>query len=196
MNRILRSELDIAPLTGVPEQLIELLRNCLKKSPNDRPASALELVRSLQRVEQDLYFPETEAIIASEPALLPRQLSTSKGPYSKTPEAGGHVFISYVREDSAEVERLAGRLAKAGIQVWRDTQDLWPGQDWRRQIRQAIERGSLAFIACFSDHSASRRASYQNEELFLQLNSYGGGLPIKFGYSLFALATVLFRTSI
>ena len=39
----------------------------------------------------------------------------------------GHVFISYVREDSAPVDRLQRALEHAGILVWRDTLDLWPG---------------------------------------------------------------------
>src|SRR5579863_3164965 len=40
------------------------------------------------------------------------------------------VFISYVREDAAAVDRLQRRLEVAGIRVWRDTADLSPGEDW------------------------------------------------------------------
>ena len=50
----------------------------------------------------------------------------------------GHVFISYVREDSAEVEGLQQMLEAAGIPVWRDKASLWPGEDWRARIRDAI----------------------------------------------------------
>jgi hypothetical protein len=78
-----------------------------------------------------------------------------------------HAFISYVREDSGEVGRLQRMLQAAGIPVWRDTASLWPGEDWRARIRDAITRDALVFIACFSSHSAARRASYQNEELRL-----------------------------
>jgi hypothetical protein len=53
--------------------------------------------------------------------------------------------------------------------VWRDTADLWPGEDWRTKIRQAITHNSLVFIACFSSHSVSRSQSYQNEELMLAI---------------------------
>ena len=79
----------------------------------------------------------------------------------------GHAFISYVREDAARVDRLQAVLESAGIQVWRDTEDLWGGEDWRVKIRNAISDGALAFIACFSTHSAARETSYQNEELLL-----------------------------
>jgi hypothetical protein len=80
-----------------------------------------------------------------------------------------HAFISYVREDSDHVERLQRRLEAVGIRVWRDTADLWPGEDWRAKIRQAIQDNALVFIACFSHQSLARRRSYQNEELVLAI---------------------------
>lgn len=83
--------------------------------------------------------------------------------------AAGHAFLSYVREDSQAVDRLQRVLEAAGIPVWRDTNDLWPGEDWRARIRQAITCNALAFIACFSNNSAGREKSYQNEELLLAI---------------------------
>jgi uncharacterized RDD family membrane protein YckC len=79
----------------------------------------------------------------------------------------GHVFISYVREDRERVNRLQAALEGAGIQVWRDSADLWPGQDWRIEIGKAIADDSAAFIACFSENTEARARSYQNEELIL-----------------------------
>jgi GntR family transcriptional regulator len=81
----------------------------------------------------------------------------------------GHVFISYVREDSRQVDRLQQALEAVGVPVWRDTADLWPGQDWRVEIRRAIKENTLVFIACFSQASISRHKSYQNEELVLAI---------------------------
>ena len=82
---------------------------------------------------------------------------------------GGYAFISYVREDSAAVDRLQRMLELAGVRVWRDTADLWPGEDWRAKIRHAITDDALVFIACFSSSSLNRRKSYQNEELTLAI---------------------------
>ncbi len=96
--------------------------------------------------------------------------------YTESPAAGirvsetdksGHIFISYVREDAKRVDRLQRMFGDAGISVWRDTADLWPGQDWKLEIRRAITTGSLAFVACFSEYSQRRIVSYQNEELNL-----------------------------
>jgi TIR domain len=90
----------------------------------------------------------------------------------RQPSATGyrHVFISYVREDSAAVDQLQEALEAAGIRVWRDTADLWPGEDWRAMIRSAITDDALVFIACFSHKSLARRRSYQNEELALAID--------------------------
>jgi TIR domain len=80
-----------------------------------------------------------------------------------------HVFISYVHEDSAQVNQLQQALQAAGIPVWRDTADLWPGEDWRAKIRGAITENAFVFIACFSQRSLARGKSYQNEELTLAI---------------------------
>jgi TIR domain len=83
------------------------------------------------------------------------------------PVVSGHAFLSYVREDSAHVDRLQGALQDAGILVWLDKSDLWPGEDWQAKIRAAITEDALVFIACFSSNSLARARSYQNEELVL-----------------------------
>jgi TIR domain len=92
----------------------------------------------------------------------------------------GHVFLSYAREDTGHVDRLQGSLEDAGVRVWRDTADLWPGENWRAKIRRAITDDALVFIACFSRKSLRRRVSYQNEELVLaieQLRLRAPGMP-------------------
>ncbi|HET7015987.1 MAG TPA: toll/interleukin-1 receptor domain-containing protein [Streptosporangiaceae bacterium] len=82
----------------------------------------------------------------------------------------GHAFISYVREDALQVDRLQQILENAGILVWRDTANLWPGEDWRWKIQSAITDGALAFIACFSSNSRARSSNYQNAELILAID--------------------------
>ncbi len=81
-----------------------------------------------------------------------------------------HVFISYVREDKNEVDRTQRLLEAAGVPVWRDTESLWPGEDWRIRIRQAITANALAFVACFSQNSERKASSYQREELLLAID--------------------------
>jgi hypothetical protein len=79
-----------------------------------------------------------------------------------------HVFISYVRENEAIVERLCGELRKEGVEPWRDRDKIEPGQRWRQAIRQAIQRGAF-FVACFSKEYAERDSTYMNEEVTLAI---------------------------
>lgn len=78
-----------------------------------------------------------------------------------------HAFVSYVREDADAVDQLVSVLQAASIPVWKDTENLWPGEDWQQKIREAIEDGSLAFIACFSTSSVQKAKTYMNAELNL-----------------------------
>ncbi len=80
-----------------------------------------------------------------------------------------YVFISYIQEDSFDVDRLRQVLQSAGVRVWRDIADLWTGEDWRARIRQAITNDALVFLACFSRNSLARNARYQSEELVLAM---------------------------
>jgi hypothetical protein len=89
---------------------------------------------------------------------------------SRAPAPPGQAFISYVREDSAHVDRLQAALEAASVAVWRDTLSLWPGQDWKDAIRQAINSDSVVFVACFSLASVARNKTYQREELLLALD--------------------------
>ena len=77
-----------------------------------------------------------------------------------------HVFISYVRENQHDVDRLAATLKRHRIHVWLDREAIQPGARWKVAISKAISDGAF-FIACFSAEYASRSRSYMNEELQL-----------------------------
>ena len=81
-----------------------------------------------------------------------------------------HAFVSYVREDADEVGKLVSVLQAASIPVWKDTENLWPGEDWQQKISEAVEDGSLAFIACFSTNSVQKAKTYMNAELRLAVD--------------------------
>ena len=104
------------------------------------------------------------------PALKPARVVGQQLRVAAKPAA--HAFISYVREDARHVDQLEQNLQDAGIPVWRDTADLWPGQDWRVQIRDAITGNALVFLACFSQASLALARSHQNEELLLAIEQF------------------------
>ncbi|MEU0093907.1 toll/interleukin-1 receptor domain-containing protein [Kribbella sp. NPDC006257] len=87
-------------------------------------------------------------------------------------DEGKHVFVSYVHEDSTEVDKLCTVLEAAKVPYWRDRNSLGPGDAWKAKIREAIRGGSLVFLACFSDNSRGKGKSYMNEELTLAVEEY------------------------
>jgi len=53
--------------TDVPDSLERLLRQAMARDPGLRPATALDLIRALQAIEQELRLPLTQIILADEP---------------------------------------------------------------------------------------------------------------------------------
>ena len=80
-----------------------------------------------------------------------------------------HVFISYVRQNEEDVQRLCDELTSRGIKVWFDRDDLYPGMRWKQSIRRAIQEGAF-FIACFSKEYNERDENYMHEEPVLAID--------------------------
>jgi hypothetical protein len=81
---------------------------------------------------------------------------------SKRPSAGGHVLLSYCRDNRAEVAQLRKDLLSERIVVWWDD-DIEGGQDWQNEISKAIE-DARAVILCLSKESAARSRSVMYKE--------------------------------
>ncbi|MDQ1251123.1 MAG: hypothetical protein QG646_192 [Euryarchaeota archaeon] len=79
-----------------------------------------------------------------------------------------HVFISYVRDNEKEVQKLCEELANSGVEVWLDRNNIEPGVDWKQAISKAIQNGAF-FIACFSQEYYSCDRDHMNEELALAI---------------------------
>jgi hypothetical protein len=79
-----------------------------------------------------------------------------------------HVFISYVRENQKEVDRLCEVLKENRIEIWLDRDKIQPGTFWKEAIRNAIKEGTF-FIACFSKEYNERNSTHMNEELHLAI---------------------------
>ncbi len=85
-----------------------------------------------------------------------------------------HVFISYVRENKKEVDRLCQDLERHGVKIWLDWKSIAPGSDFRNAIRDAIQEGHF-FIACFSKEYTTRtltdgKKTYMKEELTIAID--------------------------
>lgn len=78
------------------------------------------------------------------------------------------VFVSYVREDAASVDRLVRGLEANGVKIWIDRKNLLPGYRWADAVRRGISEGEF-FLACFSENYAARAKTYMNEELTIAI---------------------------
>lgn len=78
------------------------------------------------------------------------------------------IFISYVKENAVEVQKLAKIFRTYDIDVWLDRDKIKPGYQWKDVIRAGITEGDF-FIACFSSEYQSRVKTYMNEELTLAI---------------------------
>jgi hypothetical protein len=74
------------------------------------------------------------------------------------------IFLSYAREDEAQVRGVYRRLLNAGFEVWMYKIDLLPGQRWQQEIPRAI-RNSDFILIFFSKNSVAKRGYYYNEIL-------------------------------
>jgi serine/threonine protein kinase len=87
---------DRVPPTGRPDVPVELeafLASCMSKSPAERPASVLEVVRGLQLIESTLSLPQTAADISNEAFARPAQRAAS-APLPRSAQGGVSVRSS------------------------------------------------------------------------------------------------------
>ena len=77
-----------------------------------------------------------------------------------------HVFLSYMRDDQDQADRLRRDLVARGVEIWQDKTHLKVGDPWKLRVRQAIEDGAF-FLACFSNAYVRQGGDprYVNEEL-------------------------------
>lgn len=81
----------------------------------------------------------------------------------------GYAFISYVKENRDTVLRVCEELNNRGFDTWIDVNDLLPGVQWNRAIRQAVENAEF-FLAFFSEEYYTRDATHMNEEITLAID--------------------------
>ena len=64
------------------------------------------------------------------------------------------VFLSYAHADDAIARRIAQGLRTSDVPVWRDRDDILPGERWDRAIEQAIEQ-CTDLVVLLSSHAAA-----------------------------------------
>ena len=76
---------------------------------------------------------------------------------------GSKVFLSYARSDREPARRIAGRLRKAGFEVWDPERELLPGGDWTSELKAALGSADAFVVLMSPEAMESRYLSYEIE---------------------------------
>lgn len=71
------------------------------------------------------------------------------------PDSPINIFISYAHNDMAFVDRLEADLRNQGFAIWVDRRSLQGGQQWHRELEEAIDRSQILLIVLSPEAVAS-----------------------------------------
>jgi len=78
--------------------------------------------------------------------------------------APGCIFVSYATPDLPTAEFIVKQLQDKGLLVWFAPQQILPGQDWKAEFSEAVEKTCGIFLSLISDNTASRLEGYNITE--------------------------------
>ncbi|MBK9924042.1 MAG: toll/interleukin-1 receptor domain-containing protein [Anaerolineales bacterium] len=78
-----------------------------------------------------------------------------------------NIFLIHAHSDRNTVHKLYQRLVRDRLNVWLDAERLQPGQDWQKEIRNALLQCDVV-IVCLS-RGFEKQQGYRHEELKLAL---------------------------
>ena len=77
------------------------------------------------------------------------------------------VFLIHAHGDKKAVRKLCNCITRHNIKAWLDERELLPGQNWKREIRNAMLRSNI-IIVCLSE-LFNKQGGYRYEELKIAL---------------------------
>lgn len=84
------------------------------------------------------------------------------------------LFLSYAKEDEADIRELYNRLQAHGYKPWMSAVDLIGGENWNYAIKKALDKADF-FIPCLTENSTNKRG-YIQRELKQALDNFEGKL--------------------
>lgn len=81
-----------------------------------------------------------------------------------------YVFLSYSRKDAEFVDRLSNDLQQAGVRIWKDTEQINPGEQWLHAIENALND---AVVLLYVSSRNSRGSGWVDAELSSIVGSSG-----------------------
>ena len=130
------------------------------------PSTREKLERDIEQLDRQMRdtlpdSPEAEAIRKEYAAKKAELLKCPPNGNADAP-ATWDMFICYAREDLPTAKRLHDELARAGIAAWLDKKRLIGGQNWKIEVKKAMQR-SRCILALLSSHSVSKIGYAQKE---------------------------------
>ncbi len=77
------------------------------------------------------------------------------------------VFLIYAHGDKKAVRKLYERISRNHIKAWLDEKELFPGQNWKYEIRQAILRSDVVIV--FLSMQFNKQGGFRHEEIKIAL---------------------------
>ena len=130
------------------------------------PPTREKLERDIEQLDRQMRdtlpdSPEADAIRKEYAAKKAELLQCPPNGNAAAP-ATWDMFICYAREDLPTAKRLHDELARAGIAAWLDKKRLIGGQNWKIEVKKAMQR-SRCILALLSSHSVSKSGYVQKE---------------------------------
>jgi hypothetical protein len=86
-----------------------------------------------------------------------------------------NVFLSHAEADANWAGQLRSALVSAGFEVWNPASDLAPGDNWHREVSQALDRAD-AMVVLVSPEAVNSRAVASEIEYALSDARFRGRL--------------------
>lgn len=74
------------------------------------------------------------------------------------------IFIAYSRKDSKKAKEIYDFLKKNNLNPWIDSEDIYPGDNWKKLIENTIEESAIVLIL-LSENSLSNTTGYIAKEI-------------------------------
>ena len=66
------------------------------------------------------------------------------------------VFISYAHSDEVLAQKVVAILEEAGLEVWDDTREILPGDNWAEQVARALKESEAMVVLLTPEATRSR----------------------------------------
>lgn len=79
------------------------------------------------------------------------------------------IFLCHSKYDKTFVREIYGELSRLGFSPWLDEKNILPGQDWRKEITDAVKSSDLVLV--FLSKTSVNKRGYLHKEISIALDA-------------------------